>query len=164
MSLTDPRITFEADKTPMSPQATQGCEARKGEDGLALARPVARPQVWQEPSTYGTIPGRRGFQPPLGRCDTKRARGRVKRHAQSQECAKGFGGNYIAIEKKGYQTGTSSSVDHARTVASSVFWNFCFSASLVMVGVSSFGAEVSRVCDGWVVLTISEEGKTSVWI
>ena len=28
-----------------------------------------------------------------------------------------------------------------------------------MVGVSSFGAEVSMVCDGWVVLTISEERK-----
>ena len=30
MSLIDPWITFDADKTPMSPQATQGCEARKG--------------------------------------------------------------------------------------------------------------------------------------
>ena len=33
-----------------------------------------------------------------------------------------------------------------------------------MMGVSSFGAEVSMVCDGWVVLTISDERKTSVWI
>ena len=30
-----------------------------------------------------------------------------------------------------------------------------------MVGVSSFGAEVSMVCDGWVVLTISEERETT---
>ena len=41
--MTDPQITFDADKTQMSPQATQGCEARKGEDGLALARPVPQP-------------------------------------------------------------------------------------------------------------------------
>ena len=122
MSLTDPRISLEADKTQMSSQATQGCEARKGEDGLALARPVAQPQVWQEPSTYGTIPGRRGFQPPLGRRDTKRARGRVKRYAQSQERARGFGSNYIVIKKKGYWTTISSGIDHARTVALSVFW------------------------------------------
>ena len=127
MSSIDPRITFEADKTQMSHQTTQGCDARKGEDGLALARPVARPQVWQEPSTYGTIPGRRGFQPPIGRCDTKRARGRVKRYAQSQERATRFGDSYIAIEKKGYRTATLSGVDHARTVASSVFW-ICFFA------------------------------------
>ena len=33
-----------------------------------------------------------------------------------------------------------------------------------MVGVSSFGAGVSVVCNGWVVLTISEEHKTCVWI
>ena len=58
---------------------------------------------------------------------------------------------------------TLSGIDHARTVALSVFWNV-FCPSLVMVGVSSFGAEVSMVCDGWVVLMISEERKTSVWI
>ena len=34
----------------------------------------------------------------------------------------------------------------------------------MIVGVSSFGAEVSMMCDGWVVLTIGEERKTSVWI
>ena len=121
MSLIDPRITLEADKTHMIPQATQGREARKGEDGLALAKPMARPLVWQDPSTHGTIPGHRGFQPPLGRWDTKQARGRVKRYTQSQERARGFVGNYIAIEKNWYRTGTFLGVDHARTVALSVF-------------------------------------------
>ena len=33
-----------------------------------------------------------------------------------------------------------------------------------MVGVSSFGAGVSMVCDGWIVLTISEKRTTCVWI
>ena len=32
-----------------------------------------------------------------------------------------------------------------------------------MVGVSSFGAEVSMLGDGWVVLTISLKRKTCVW-
>ena len=41
MSLTDHRITLDADKIQMRHQATQGCEARKGEEGLALERPVA---------------------------------------------------------------------------------------------------------------------------
>ena len=68
----------------------------------------------------------------------------------------------LPSKKKEYRTATSSGVDHARTVASSLFWN-SFYPSLVMVGVSSFGAEVSMVCNGWVVLTISEERKTSVW-
>ena len=43
ISLPDPQITLEADKTYMSPQASQGCEARNGDDGLALARPVPQP-------------------------------------------------------------------------------------------------------------------------
>ena len=46
MPLTDHWITLEADKTQVRPQATKGCESRKGEDGLTLARPVAQPQVW----------------------------------------------------------------------------------------------------------------------
>ena len=70
MSLTDPWITFEADKTQMSPHATQGREARKGEDNLALARPVAITSL-KELSMYGTLSGRRGFHPPLGGQDTK---------------------------------------------------------------------------------------------
>ena len=115
----------------------------------------------QEPSTYGIMRGCRGLLlPPLGGSDTKCARGRVKQYTQSQERARGFGGNYIAIEKKGYRTGTSSGVDHARTVASSVFWNCLFCPSLVRVGVSSLGAKVSMVCDGWVVRRSSEERKT----
>ena len=55
MSLTDPRITFDADKIPMIPQATQRCEAKKGEDGLALARPVARPTTSLGKSSLRTV-------------------------------------------------------------------------------------------------------------
>ena len=50
---------------------------------------------------------------------------------------------------------TSFGVDHALTVALSVFSIFLRPSS-VMLGVSSFGAEVSMVCDEWVGLTISE--------
>ena len=75
MPLIDPWITLEADQTQMSPQAIHGCDARMGGGWSGIGNPRARLLVWQEPSRYGTIPGSRGFQPSLGRQDTKQAKG-----------------------------------------------------------------------------------------
>ena len=100
--------------------------ARKGDNNLTLSRPAAQTLVQNKTSTYGTIPGGRGFHPCLQRWDIKQARGHIKTHTQFQECLRECIGNYIDIEKKGYRTVTLSGVDHAQIVTLSVLCNCCF--------------------------------------
>ena len=84
---------------------------------------MARQLVWQEASTYGTVPTRRVVPPLLGRRYANQERGWFKQHLQSQERGSWFVRNVIAIENRQCQTRTLLGVEHARTVLVSVFWN-----------------------------------------